>query len=307
MLAAGGIAGEAVAGTAAAASVEALRTGERFRWRPEDALLWMAGRAAATQLSNLQWGTRAGESLRQTFRRESMLAGQTAAVDLCLRAALAEAGVRDVLPDFSASARGQKNLLEHADARLPRANPRYRQTAVAGLRYPEGRRCRRQAARQEGHDRYRHPALSRGRPRRCRRAVPAGVGARVRVDPVGDGTRRYAALYPGGWEASQAEAVRSACTDEGKRAFVAEREGAVVGFVVTQRHQTLGEVYMVAVDPALQGGGAGAALTAHGFEVLRAEGVSGETGGDPGHAPARRMYERAGFRVLRVARYFKAV
>ncbi len=117
----------------------------------------------------------------------------------------------------------------------------------------------------------------------------------------------YAALYPGGWEASQAEAVRSACTDEGKRAFVAEREGAVVGFVVTQRHQTLGEVYMVAVDPALQGGGAGAALTAHGFEVLRAEGVSGETGGDPGHAPARRMYERAGFRVLRVARYFKAV
>ena len=120
----------------------------------------------------------------------------------------------------------------------------------------------------------------------------------------------YAALYPGGWEASQAEAVRAACTDEGKRAFVAEREGALVGFVVTQRHQTLGEVHMVAVDPAFQGAGAGAALTAWGIEALRAEGVSVvmvETGGDPGHAPARRLYERAGFRVLPIARYFKAV
>jgi hypothetical protein len=30
-----------------------------------------------------------------------------------------------------------------------------------------------------------------------------------------------------------------------------------------------------------------------------------ETGGDPGHAPARRTYESAGFRPFPVARYFK--
>jgi hypothetical protein len=30
-----------------------------------------------------------------------------------------------------------------------------------------------------------------------------------------------------------------------------------------------------------------------------------ETGGDPGHAPARALYESAGFALLRVARYFR--
>jgi hypothetical protein len=30
-----------------------------------------------------------------------------------------------------------------------------------------------------------------------------------------------------------------------------------------------------------------------------------ETGGDPGHAPARHTYEKAGFKVLPIARYFK--
>jgi hypothetical protein len=32
-----------------------------------------------------------------------------------------------------------------------------------------------------------------------------------------------------------------------------------------------------------------------------------ETGGDPGHAPARRTYEKAGFSLVPVARYFKAL
>jgi GNAT superfamily N-acetyltransferase len=30
-----------------------------------------------------------------------------------------------------------------------------------------------------------------------------------------------------------------------------------------------------------------------------------ETGGDPGHAPARRTYERLGFGVVPIARYYK--
>jgi GNAT superfamily N-acetyltransferase len=29
------------------------------------------------------------------------------------------------------------------------------------------------------------------------------------------------------------------------------------------------------------------------------------TGGDPGHAPARHVYEQAGYRLLPVARYFR--
>jgi hypothetical protein len=30
-----------------------------------------------------------------------------------------------------------------------------------------------------------------------------------------------------------------------------------------------------------------------------------ETGGDPGHASARHVYEQAGYQLLQVARYFK--
>ena len=32
-----------------------------------------------------------------------------------------------------------------------------------------------------------------------------------------------------------------------------------------------------------------------------------ETGGDPGHAPARSLYEHDGFTLLPIARYFKAL
>jgi len=32
-----------------------------------------------------------------------------------------------------------------------------------------------------------------------------------------------------------------------------------------------------------------------------------ETGGDPGHAPARRVYEKAGYTGFPVAGYFKAL
>jgi hypothetical protein len=32
-----------------------------------------------------------------------------------------------------------------------------------------------------------------------------------------------------------------------------------------------------------------------------------ESGGDAGHAPAKRTYEKAGFSLLPVARYFKAL
>jgi hypothetical protein len=32
-----------------------------------------------------------------------------------------------------------------------------------------------------------------------------------------------------------------------------------------------------------------------------------DTGGDPGHAPARRVYEKANYNLLPIARYFKAL
>ena len=57
-------------------------------------------------------------------------------------------------------------------------------------------------------------------------------------------------------------------------------------------------------------GGVGLKLSEHALERFEALGLTVavvETGGDPGHAPARGLYERAGFRLLPVARYFREV
>jgi ribosomal protein S18 acetylase RimI-like enzyme len=65
---------------------------------------------------------------------------------------------------------------------------------------------------------------------------------------------------------------------------------------------------MLAVDPAAQRRGIGRALTDQATHWLRAQGMRVaivETGGDAGHAPARRVYEQAGFRVLPISRYFR--
>lgn len=70
----------------------------------------------------------------------------------------------------------------------------------------------------------------------------------------------------------------------------------------------MGEIYMIAVDPDFQRRGTAAALTQHSLAWLKQAGMTTamvETGGDPGHAPARRTYESAGFRMLPIARYFK--
>jgi GNAT superfamily N-acetyltransferase len=63
-------------------------------------------------------------------------------------------------------------------------------------------------------------------------------------------------------------------------------------------------------DPAAQDQGIGMALTAKATDWLCASGMRMamiDTGGDPGHAPARRVYEKAGYALLPVARYFKAL
>ena len=64
---------------------------------------------------------------------------------------------------------------------------------------------------------------------------------------------------------------------------------------------------MLAVDPRLQRQGIGTALTIFAVQRLREAGVGLAvvgTGGDPGHAPARRVYEKAGFVGLPLVRYY---
>lgn len=67
---------------------------------------------------------------------------------------------------------------------------------------------------------------------------------------------------------------------------------------------------MLAVDPDHQSEGVGGALTQFATDWLRRSGMSValvETGGDPGHAAARHLYEHLGYTSLPVARYFRAL
>lgn len=85
-----------------------------------------------------------------------------------------------------------------------------------------------------------------------------------------------------------------------------------MGFVAAKldRDHRLGEIWMVAVDPDHQHRGIGSALTEVATDWIRDSGLLIaviDTGGDVSHSPARRTYEKAGFKPLPIVRYFKAL
>lgn len=114
------------------------------------------------------------------------------------------------------------------------------------------------------------------------------------------------------WRVCQRKAVEDACANPDAGVWVAQDDGGrVLGFTVAVlREPTFGEIHMLAVHPDSQRRGVGAALTERALAWMREKGVivaMVETGGDEGHAPARRSYERSGFRLLPVARYFRKI
>lgn len=148
-------------------------------------------------------------------------------------------------------------------------------------------------------------------------------------------------IYPH-WQAGQADAVRDACRDEAHRTWVAEapeapetlepanrpeashapgapdmagesrRAARPAAFVVVAVHDDprRGEIYMIAVDPDYQNRGIGLALVNFATDRITELGLPLAeigTGGDPGHAPARHVYEKAGFTPVPLVRYYKAL
>ncbi len=119
----------------------------------------------------------------------------------------------------------------------------------------------------------------------------------------------YRSFYPD-WRVSQIDAVEGVCTAADTKVWVAIDSGSILGFVAVKLHHesSMGEIYMVAVDPDYQRQGIGTALMEFALDWMQVAGMSVamvETGGDPGHAPARCTYEKLGFRLFPVARYFK--
>jgi len=133
------------------------------------------------------------------------------------------------------------------------------------------------------------------------------VFASVR-DVLGDDI--FLRLHPD-WKANQAEAVKSSCTNDERDVFVAVANGRPVGFVaiaLNAFHERMGVIDIIGVDPDYQRRGISLRLTEFATKHMRSCGMDiavVETGGDPGHAPARRAYETAGFTLLPIARYFR--
>ena len=117
----------------------------------------------------------------------------------------------------------------------------------------------------------------------------------------------------GDWRHYQEKSARDTLADGAVQVWVAETERGVVGFVAARAfdpERLLGEIFMLAVDPDDQRRGIGTALTEFATAWLPASGMRVATigtGGDPGHAPARRVYEKAGYTLIPMVRYFKAL
>lgn len=120
----------------------------------------------------------------------------------------------------------------------------------------------------------------------------------------------YDAFFPEGWAKRQTYDVVQILEHEPSMVWVASSGDDVVGWVGLRLHplDQMGEVRIMAVDPMHHRQGIAKALLEFSADLMRREGmkmVMVETGGDPGHAPARATYESAGFERWPVARYFR--
>jgi predicted N-acetyltransferase YhbS len=130
------------------------------------------------------------------------------------------------------------------------------------------------------------------------------------------GTRIYSLLFPEG-EKAQRAVVEKICEEHEKTSvWVAEVDGMVTGFIAytlnsrENGQDDTGEVELLAVHPEYQNQGIGTALNLFALEKMKESGIKlavVATGGDPGHAPARRAYEKAGYTAFPGVRYYQAL
>jgi GNAT superfamily N-acetyltransferase len=120
-------------------------------------------------------------------------------------------------------------------------------------------------------------------------------------------------LHGEDWRAHHAGELREILDATSTVTWVAEVDGRIVGFAaarVVDPDRRIGEVRIVGVDPSAQRAGIGAALTLHAEVWLRYQGMAIAfigTGGDPGHAPARGLYEALGYRPFPIVQFYKAL
>ncbi len=120
------------------------------------------------------------------------------------------------------------------------------------------------------------------------------------------GDELYEAFFTG-WQESKKEGIRKQLS--AGRGFVTKLDGKVVGFISYRVEGKIGEIQGNAVSPDCRGMGLGTAQYRFVLKRMKeevAEVACVITGGDDGHAPARRAYEAVGFKeYLPSRKYFK--
>ena len=124
------------------------------------------------------------------------------------------------------------------------------------------------------------------------------------------GAEIFRIIYPD-WHATQRETVESYCkAREDRTLWIAEVDGVIAGFLVyhLDHNSKQGEVQLLAVHPDYQNVGIATRLNELALVKMKEHGMKlawVATGGDPGHAPARRIYEKAGYRAVPQVWYVK--
>jgi len=111
---------------------------------------------------------------------------------------------------------------------------------------------------------------------------------------------KYGSVGDEAWDRWLLPKVMSRLWDEIGSIIVTEFDGEIAGFIsyAIDRAREVGTIHYNAVDPAFQGHGVGTTQVDEVLEIFRDEGMKIAcvgTGLNEGHAPARRMYEKAGF------------
>ncbi|MBD3293173.1 MAG: GNAT family N-acetyltransferase [Armatimonadia bacterium] len=111
---------------------------------------------------------------------------------------------------------------------------------------------------------------------------------------------KYGSVGDERWDRWLLPKVMSRLWDEIGSIIVTEIDGEIAGFIsyATDAAREVGTIHYNAVDPDFQGHGVGTSQVERVLEIFREAGMRIAcvgTGLNEGHAPARAMYEKAGF------------